>query len=273
MRIQSIGIFANPNNEGALAAVSSVYGVARSRGIKCFIDRSFANMEEFSGYETIQEQVPGLMIAIGGDGTILHAAGYAAEHDIPILGINFGRIGFLSEIDVEGISDALDAIESEQYRTDKCMMLSCSVNGCAAKDCLNEAVLYRKKFSGVVSITVKVNGIDAGTVSCDVLIVATPTGSTGYSISAGGPVIAPNTDVVIINPICPHTLAFRPIIAPGDSVIELSIKQEGFLGMDGVSTERIVPGDMVRICRSRRSVRFIRLGDRNLYSLIRNKLS
>ena len=147
MRIQSIGIFANPNNEGALAAVSSVYGVARSRGIKCFIDRTFANMEEFSGYETIQEQVPGLMIAIGGDGTILHAAGYAAEHDIPILGINFGRIGFLSEIDVEGISDALDAIESEQYRTDKCMMLSCSVNGCAAKDCLNEAVLYRKKFS------------------------------------------------------------------------------------------------------------------------------
>ena len=243
MRIQSIGIFANPNNEGALAAVSSVYGVARSRGIKCFIDRSFANMEEFSGYETIQEQVPGLMIAIGGDGTILHAAGYAAEHDIPILGINFGRIGFLSEIDVEGISEALDAIESEQYRTDKCMMLSCSVNGCAAKDCLNEAVLYRKKFSGVVSITVNVNGIDAGTVSCDGLIVATPTGSTGYSISAGGP------------------------------VIELSIKQEGFLGMDGVSTERIVPGDMVRICRSRRSVRFIRLGDRNLYSLIRNKLS
>ena len=249
MRIQSIGIFANPNNEGALAAVSSVYGVARSRGVKCFIDRSFANMEEFIGYETIQEQVPGLMIAIGGDGTILHAAGYAAEHDIPILGINFGRIGFLSEIDVEG------------------------VNGCAAKDCLNEAVLYRKKFSGVVSITVNVNGIDAGTVSCDGLIVATPTGSTGYSISAGGPVIAPNTDVVIINPICPHTLAFRPIIAPGDSIIELSIKQEGFLGMDGVSTERIVPGDMVRICRSRRSVRFIRLGDRNLYSLIRNKLS
>ena len=78
---------------------------------------------------------------------------------------------------------------------------------------------------------------------------------------------------MIINPICPHTLAFRPIIAPGDSVIELSIKQEGFLGMDGVSTERIVPGDMVRICKSRRSVRFIRLGDRNLYSLIRNKLS
>lgn len=114
------------------------------------------------------------MIAIGGDGTILHAAGYAAEHDIPILGINFGRIGFLSEIDVEGISDALDAIESEQYRTDKCMMLSCSVNGgCAAKDCLNEAVV-QKSSSGVVSITVNVNGIDAGTVSCDGLIVAAP---------------------------------------------------------------------------------------------------
>ena len=144
MRIQSIGIFANPNNEGALAAVSSVYGVARSRGIKCFIDRSFANMEEFSGYETIQEQVPGLMIAIGGDGTILHAAGYAAEHDIPILGINFGRIGFLSEIDVEGISDALDAIESEQYRTDKCMMLSCSVNDCAARTALTRRFCTEK---------------------------------------------------------------------------------------------------------------------------------
>lgn len=273
MQAKSVGIFANPNNDGALAAVSAVYGAASERGIDCFIDESFSDMPEFRNYETIQRRTPELMAAIGGDGTILRAAAYAAEHEIPILGINFGRIGFLSEITVDGIGEALDAVRNDRFRADRCMMLSCSVNDEAGRNCLNEAVLYRKKFTGVVSITVKVDGVNAGTVSCDGLIVATPTGSTGYSISAGGPVIAPGADVLIINPICPHTLAFRPIVAPGDAQIELSIDQEGFLGLDGVSTERVIKGDTVKICRSDRKTTFIRFNERNLYSLIKSKLS
>ena len=231
------------------------------------------DIEQFQGLDTTETNTPDIMVAMGGDGTILRAAGYSAEKGVPLLGINFGRIGFLSEIDVEKFSTALDAIKEDSFTIDKCMMLACCINGGEAVHCLNEAVLYRKNFSGVVSINVKINGADVGTVSCDGLIVSTPTGATGYTISAGGPIIAPGLDAAIITPICPHTLSFRPIIASDDSVVRLSQQQEGFLAMDGIETHRIMPGDVIDITRSRRSVNFIRLGERNLFSLIRTKLS
>ena len=273
MRVNSIGIFTNPNNDGALDAVESVRLAASVRGISCYIDKSLMDIEEFQGLDTTEPNTPDLMVAMGGDGTILRAADYAAEKGVPLLGINFGRIGFLSEIDVESFSAALDNIKADRFTMDSCMMLSCRVNGGEPMHCLNEAVLYRKNFSGVVSINVNINGADAGTVSCDGLIVSTPTGATGYTISAGGPIIAPGLDAAIITPICPHTLSFRPIITSKDSVVRLTLKQEGFLAMDGIETQRIVPGDVIDITRSELSANFIRFGERNLFKLIRTKLS
>lgn len=273
MRVDSIGIFANPNNEGALDAVQTVRSAAAAYGISCYIDKSFLDIEQFHGLETTETNIPNLMVALGGDGTILRAANYAAEKGVPLLGINFGRIGFLSEIDVESFPEALDAIREDRFTADKCMMLSCSVNGGEPIHCLNEAVLYREKFSGVVSINVNINGADAGTVSCDGLIISTPTGATGYSISAGGPIIAHDLDVGIITPICPHTLSFRPIITPPDSTIRLSMGQEGFLAMDGITTVGISSGDVISITRSSRSASFIRFRERNIFQLIRSKLT
>lgn len=273
MHVNSIGIFTNPNNDGALDAAEAIRLAAAVRGISCYIDKSLLDIEQFQGLDTTETNTPNLMVAMGGDGTILRAANYAADKGVPLLGINFGRIGFLSEINVDSFSYALDAIREDRFTMDKCMMLACSINGGEPIHCLNEAVLYRKNFSGVVSINVNINGSDAGTVSCDGLIISTPTGATGYSISAGGPIIAPGLDADIITPICPHTLSFRPIIAPPDSKVRLSLNQEGFLAMDGINTERIMPSDVIDITRSNRSVSFIRLGDRNLFQLIRNKLS
>ncbi len=273
MHIDSIGIFTNPNNDGALDAVESVRLAAAVRGISCYVDKSFLDIEQFQGLDTTETHTPDIMIAMGGDGTILRAANYAAEKGVPLLGINFGRIGFLSEIDVEGFPGALDALAADKYTLDSCMMLSCRINNGEPVHCLNEAVLYRKNFSGVVSISVSIDGVDAGTVSCDGLIVSTPTGATGYTISAGGPVIAPGMDAAIITPICPHTLTFRPIIASDSSRVRLSMKQEGFLAMDGIKTEQIMPNDVIDISRSDRSVSFVRLGERNLFRLIRGKLS
>ena len=217
------------------------------------------------------------IFVLGGDGSIISAARKNAALKIPIVGINFGKLGYLAELEVSELG-LIEKIISGKCDIEERIMLDVSVIRGeevlrTEYPALNDVVLSNGPVSKLLSFDLFANGVAAQSMRSDGIVISTPTGSTGYSISAGGPVIAPNTDVVIINPICPHTLAFRPIIAPGDSVIELSIKQEGFLGMDGVSTERIVPGDMVRICRSRRSVRFIRLGDRNLYSLIRNKLS
>lgn len=273
MRVNSIGIFTNPNNDGALDAVEAVRLAASVRGISCYIDKSLMDIEEFQGLDTTEPNTPDLMVAMGGDGTILRAADYAAEKGVPLLGINFGRIGFLSEIDVKSFSTALDAIKEDRFTIDKCMMLCCSINGKEPVHCLNEAVLYRKRFSGVITINVNINGMDAGSVSGDGLIVSTPTGATGYTISAGGPIIASGMDAMIITPICPHTLSFRPIIAPPDSVVRLTLKQEGFLATDGINTEQILPSDMVEITKSNRNAQFIRLGERNLYELIRSKLS
>ncbi len=273
MRVNSIGIFTNPSNDGALDAVQTVRLAASVRGISCYIDKSLQDIDQFQGLETTETHTPDLMIAMGGDGTILRAANYVADKGVPLLGINFGRIGFLSEINVDSFSAALDAISQDKFIVDKCMMLACSINDGEPMLCLNEAVLYRKDFSGVVSINVNINGADAGTVSCDGLIVSTPTGATGYSISAGGPIIAPGMDADIITPICPHTLSFRPIIAPPDSNVCLTLNQEGFLAMDGINTVRVLPSDVIKVTRSSQSVNFIRLGSRNLFQLIRNKLS
>lgn len=273
MHIGSLGIFTNPNNDGALDAVEAVRLAAAVRGISCYVDKSLLDIEQFQGLDTTETNTPDIMIAMGGDGTILRAADYAAERGVPLLGINFGRIGFLSEIDVDSLPKALDSIRADEFTLDECMMLSCRINGGEPVHCLNEAVLYRKNFSGVVSINVNIDGADAGTVSCDGLIVSTPTGATGYTISAGGPIIAPGMNAAIITPICPHTLSFRPIIASESSRVSLSMKEEGFLALDGIKTEQILPHDVVDITRSERCVRFIRLRERNLFRLIRSKLS
>ena len=128
MRVNSIGIFTNPSNDGALDAVQAIRLAASVRGISCYIDKSLQDIDQFQGLETTETNTPDLMIAMGGDGTILRAANYVADKGVPLLGINFGRIGFLSEINVDNFSAALDAIREDDFIFDKCMMLACSIN-------------------------------------------------------------------------------------------------------------------------------------------------
>ena len=190
-------------------------------------------------------------------------ANIAAKLDIPILGINFGRVGFMSEITVDELPAALRSIEEGAYELENGMMLQCQVNDEEPHHCVNETILYKKNFSGIVDISVEIDGINAGSVHCDGLIISTPIGSTGYSISAGGPIIAPKLDVAIITPICPHTLGFRPIIVSSESQMKFSMKSSGYLAVDGIFTQPIHLHATVRVCRSNRTIRFIRLHERN----------
>ena len=119
----------------------------------------------------------------------------------------------------------------------------------------------------------EINGLPAGSVRCDGIIASTTTGSTGYSISAGGPVIAPGLDVAIITPICPHTLSFRPIIASADAQMRFSMNSEGYISLDGIYTAEISRDDEIIVYRSERKVAFVKFEERNIYSLIRSKLS
>lgn len=269
---KTLGFFTNPERIRAIDSLRSALGIARSQGYVCSVNPEIKEKIQIDA-PSFSELQPDIIVAFGGDGTILHAAIPAYEFSIPILGVNLGRIGFLSEIKPEEFNKSLEQIYKKEYSLDSRMLLACSVNGEAYRLCLNEALLYKRSISGVVDIRIEIDGINAGSVLCDGIIVSTSTGATGYSISAGGPVIAPGLDTIIVTPICPHTLSVRPIIASGDAKMRFSMNSEGYVSLDGIYSAQIDTDDVITVTKSDRHVDFIRFGTRNIYELIRTRLS
>ena len=263
----SIVFVANTGKAGAASVRSEAMRIANEKGFTCIeYDPSFPPSED------ILNDVA-FLAAIGGDGTILKTVPFATAHDLPILGINLGRVGFLSEIMPSEFERVLDLLLSGQLHTERRMMICCKVNGAHTYHCLNDVLLYKQSFSGVAHISMSIDGKDAGTVFCDGMIVSTPTGSTGYSISAGGPIIAPGLDACIIAPVCPHSLLARPIVTPAESKLELRMHSDGCLYADGQKVLDVDPDDRVIVTKSEIQAKFLRVGAHNLYQLIRQKLS
>ena len=219
-----------------------------------------------------------LLIVLGGDGTILSALDYALPNDIPMLGVNLGRLGFLTEVDPQNLrKDVTDVLEG-RYSIDSRMTMTLlghdNRNLCA----LNEVVVSRSTPSvRVLSLEIEVNGILVDRISGDGLVVASATGSTAYSLSAGGPIIRPGLDCFVITPICPHTMNARPVVVSSKDMITIRVlddrggAQAVFDGRKTVPIRQGEPG--ITITRSDRKARFIRLHDRNYFSLLRDKLS
>lgn len=273
MTYNRIGFVFHKDRPESTAAAASLLEIAQQHGFQCAVDPQC--IDYFASYQvsSIGEDKLDFLVVLGGDGTILRASALASTLHIPLLGVNLGRIGFLSEISVGEFDEGLSAIRANRYRLDYKTMLSCSINGGEEYRCLNDFLLYKHSFSGVAHINISVNGFDAGSVFCDGLIVSTPTGATGYSISAGGPVISPGLDVSIITPICPHSLYMRPIVSPADADLCFTMQSEGYLSADGQQIAEINPHDTVRITKSSIGAEFIRLKSTNLYQLIRDKLT
>lgn len=180
-----LAFFTNPQRETAVNGLQGAVKMAKSLGCKCYISNELKD-SGLDGAEEIGDITPDFVLAFGGDGTILRAAGEAMKYSAPILGVNFGRIGFLSEIDPSGLEDGLNRLIRGEYTLDERTMLNCTVNGGEPHYFLNDVLLYKRTFSGVVEISIDVDGLSAGSVICDGVIASTSTGSTGYSISAGG---------------------------------------------------------------------------------------
>lgn len=272
MHSMTFGFFTNPQKQSAVDGLLAGLSTALSLGYTCCVDAPLLPLIHNS-LPTTDQKTPDFILAFGGDGTILRAASKASELKVPILGINLGRVGFLSEITPEQFETAITRLARSEYSLDQRMMFACRVNGGTPHYCLNETLLYKRAFSGIVDISMEINGMQAGSVRCDGIIVSTTTGSTGYSISAGGPVISPGLDVAIITPICPHTLSFRPIIASADAKMRFSMNSEGYISLDGIYTAEISRDDEIVVYRSERHVSFVKFEERNIYSLIRSKLS
>jgi NAD+ kinase len=221
-----------------------------------------------------------LVIAIGGDGTLLHAARHVAARDVPLVGINRGRLGFLTDVSPEHMLDAIDAILSGDYLAERRLMLAANVAGQPAGGALfalNDIVLQKGDTGRLLDFTTEVDDTYVNTHRGDGLIVATPTGSTAYALSCGGPIIQPNVDALVMVPICPHTLSDRPLVLPSTSAIRVTLDNAGgseaHVVCDGEPLARMSAADRLTISLAKQAVTLLHPRDYNYYELLRSKLN
>jgi NAD+ kinase len=220
-----------------------------------------------------------LVIAIGGDGTLLHAARNVAARDVPLVGINRGRLGFLTDVSPEQIRDALDAILEGNYLAEHRLTLAARVGKQQTGPlfALNDIVLQKGDTGRLLDFTTEVDNVYVNTHRGDGLIVATPTGSTAYALSCSGPIIQPNVDALVLVPICPHTLSDRPLVLPSSSKISVTLDNAGgsdaHVVCDGESLARMSAGDVLMVSLAKQPVTLLHPREYNYYELLRSKLN
>jgi NAD+ kinase len=222
-----------------------------------------------------------MLIVLGGDGTLLQAARHLAHTEIPILGVNLGRLGFLTEIGIEDVKEALNKVAAGAYDLERRMMLKTVIEepGCAPVWCenaLNDVVLTHADIARIIHIEAMANDELVGTYPADGMLVSTPTGSTAYSLSAGGPVIDPELRCLLLTPVCAHTLSARPIVLSANDRIQMRVtkgNERCLLTVDGQRTYPVTAGALVCVCVADRDAVFIRFEKRNFFELMQRKLS
>ena len=226
-----------------------------------------------------------LIIALGGDGTLLGAANRiaAAGVDIPIVGVNFGSLGFLTEVTLVELYDAMSAVLDGTATVEGRMMLQCAVRSGAGETphvdraVLNDIVITRGSLSRMIDLEVTIDGGFVTRVKADGLILASPTGSTAYNLSAGGPIVEPSVDAFVMTPIAPHTLTNRPVVLSGSTELVIrplfeNVKTEVFVTFDGQAGLALEPGDEVVIRRAERRLNLVRASGRSYYDVLQQKL-
>lgn len=243
------------------------------------VDKSF-ELPRNIPFENIQKELPQaeMLICFGGDGTILHASKAAARAGIPILGVNIGTMGFMAELENTEL-DLLDRLARDEYEIDRRMMLDVKVirdgQTLLEENCLNDVVIAKGAVARIVHLTVFCDGVQAMNYGGDGLIVATPTGSTAYNLSAGGPIVEPAARNILITPICAHDVQTRGIVASDQRVVSVKIgkigRKNAFVSADGGRAMRLNTGDTVVVSRSELETQLVRIKDRSFYDIISNK--
>ncbi len=282
MSLRSIGITANPGKAGLGDLIRQICDWLTGRGVQVIAQGDLAGKLGSGIREASLDQMAKeieCLLVFGGDGTILNCSRMVAASGVPVLGINLGHLGFLSEIDVPDIQSGLESVIRGDYHVEERMMIHAAVirDGSEIDNYmgLNDAVITKGAFARLIFLETRVDGEQVGTYPADGIIVSTPTGSTAYSLSAGGPVVTPELDLMLITPICPHALWARPIVISSDCVVEvelLSDKGEVMLTIDGQHGLGLVKGDVARITRAPFKVKFIRLKTRNFFKVLKQKL-
>lgn len=225
---------------------------------------------------TAAEAPEGMLVVVGGDGSLLRQVPAALRTGMPLWGVHGGTVGFLTESTEETFAKDLQSVQTGTYTLEARQLLMCrfpSETGEPPMYCLNDALLYKRTLSGVARIHIRLDGEEAGVVSGDGVIVSSPTGSTAYSLSCGGPVLTRNTEALVVTPVCPHNLHMRPVVAPFRSHVELYSDDPCVAVADGSRLAPMDPGSVLEISGSERSISFIRFGRSNLFSRIHERLT
>ena len=277
------GIRVNTKKDANMRCTEHLVGFLKKRGITPVIEEHTKSVRTFRDveYTTIQgiAQTCELLIVFGGDGTLLKAARDVAEFGLPLLGINMGRLGFMSEIELEDF-ESLDKLIAGDYRIEERMMLKGRIHTSEETvelSALNDIVISRGCLSRMIDLDVYVEDTFVNSYPADGIVISTPTGSTAYSLSAGGPVTEPDMHLIVMTPICPHTLHARSVIVSDERKIKVMLRHSedemAFVSVDGQDVLTMNSTDMVEIERSAQTVRLIKIRERGFYQILREKLS
>jgi NAD+ kinase len=278
---KTVGLLSKPNIPRAREIVPTLYNWLRERDILVRFDDQTGVYLDMSGAMPRDEVPAGcdLVVVLGGDGTLLAAARALGGRDIPLFPVNLGNLGFLTAITLDELYPELERALRGEYRVASRRMLHCELHRgskiVAEYDALNDVVLTKVSMARMIEVEARVDKHFVCTYRADGLIVSTPTGSTAYSLSAGGPIVFPSVAALVITPICPHTLTNRPVLVPDDSVIQIvsrSVNDNAYLTIDGQIGKPLERGDRVVCQRSEKFVNLIRPPRMMFFDVLREKL-
>jgi NAD+ kinase len=285
--IRRVGVVVKPHQPEALKTICRLIEWLTARGItlagNLSVERERIEHETGCAIEIFEEDRLAanvdLIVVLGGDGTMIATARMVGDHKVPVLGINYGSLGYLAEFRIEEMFPALEAILEGNYQIDKRGTLAAEVfrgdERLVHSRVLNDVVINKSALARIIEIEAYLNHQFVNSFRADGLIVSTPTGSTAYNLSAGGPVIYPSMNAVVITPICPFTLSNRPIVVPDDALIELRLKtpeEDVALTLDGQVGFPLETEDRVLIRKSRTTFNMVQPPNRNYFDVLRDKL-
>ncbi|HZS07744.1 MAG TPA: NAD(+)/NADH kinase [Blastocatellia bacterium] len=282
LKIKTMGVVVGPRKTEAVERVRDLLGWCKHHEIEL---HAAAHIAEYTGCkamalddEELAEDLD-LIVVLGGDGTMLGASRLVGMRPIPVLGINFGNLGYLTEFTLNELFAALEGLREGQFLVDHRMMIDVGIKRggevVETHRALNDAVVNRAVRAQMVELNCFVDEQFVNSFRADGMIISTPTGSTAYSLSAGGPIVHPSMTAILLTPICPHMLSNRPVVLPGDSVVEIALRRAGedvMVTIDGQKSIELTPDDRIVLLRSQTTFDLLRPTNRNYFEVLRTKL-
>ena len=278
--IKTVGIFPNPTKQNWLEVTEKIVEFLRRKKTGIAMDPSFLSQHPVKGVDTGSPLADAdIIISLGGDGTLLSLVGMLRNYDLPIMGVNLGGLGFLTEFTIDSLFRGLDKVIEDDFTVENRIALQGIVirNGekFAEHTALNDVVITHEKLARLITIKAFFDETHITTYQADGLIICTPTGSTAYSLSAGGPIVEPTLDAILLTPICPHTITNRPILVPGDRKIGIVLPESGrgaIMTIDGQTGVAIEKDDVIEVQRSTKRIKLIKSPETSFFGVLRDKL-